>query len=230
MREGRELVLKLAGKPEYNDRLCSEFEVLSNLDHPGIVRVHESITLHGLAGFLMESAGEETLAQRLRKEGRLHLDLLERFGTDLIEAVGTLESAGVSHRDIKPENIGVRKRGKQSEPHLVLFDFSLSNTPPDQLRCGTAQYLDPFLSDRKPPRWDLQAERFSLAMTLYEMATGDLQRGSLKRCGGSGCPTVRRQSKTPGSSASPPACPVAPPSPPAWRCIREDSSRAEPSC
>jgi serine/threonine protein kinase len=173
-RGGREFVLKLAGKPEYNDRLHSEFEVLSKLDHLGIVQALEAVSLHGLTGFLMDSAGEETLAQRLRKEGRLHLDLLERFGKDLIETVGFLEQAGVSHRDIKPENIGVRKRGKQSEPHLVLFDFSLSNTPPDQLRCGTAQYLDPFLTDRKPPRWDLQAERFSVAMTLYEMATGDL--------------------------------------------------------
>lgn len=173
-REDREVVLKLASRPEHNDRLRSEYEVLSHLDHPGIVHALDPVGMHGLAGFFMDQAGEETLAQRLRKEGRLHLDLLERFGTDLIEAVGYLEAAGVSHRDIKPENIGVRKRGKQSEPHLVLFDFSLSNTPPDQLRCGTAQYLDPFLSDRKPPRWDLQAERFAVAMTLYEMATGEL--------------------------------------------------------
>lgn len=173
-RDNREAVLKLAARAEHNDRLRSEHQVLSGLDHPGIVRALEPVAMHGLAGFLMEQAGDETLAQRLRKEGRLHLDLLDRFGADLLEAVGVLEAAGVSHRDIKPENIGVRKRGKQSEPHLVLFDFSLSNTPPDQLRCGTAQYLDPFLADRKPPRWDLQAERFAVAMTLYEMATGDL--------------------------------------------------------
>lgn len=192
-RGGREMVLKLANKPEHSDRVRKEFEVLSRLDHPGIVKVIELVTMRDLAGFLMEYAGEPpsanrlrkegaggeeefrnaTLAKRLRKEGRLSLDLLERFGTDLLEAIAALEAAGVSHRDIKPENIGVRKRGKQSEPHLLLFDFSLSNTPTDNIRCGTTHYLDPFLSDRKPPRWDLQAERFSVAMTLYEMATGD---------------------------------------------------------
>src|SRR5690606_10287621 len=35
-------------------------------------------------------------------------------------------------------------------------------------------YLDPFLRQRKPPRWDPSAERFAAAMTLYEMATGQL--------------------------------------------------------
>ena len=38
-----------------------------------------------------------------------------------------------------------------------------------QVRRATS---DPFLSLRKPPRWDLQAERFAAAVTLYQMATG----------------------------------------------------------
>lgn len=46
--------------------------------------------------------------------------------------------------------------------------------PADRFRAGTMPYLDPFLSPRRPPRWDLGAERFAAAMTLYEMATGTL--------------------------------------------------------
>jgi hypothetical protein len=30
----------------------------------------------------------------------------------------------------------------------------LSRTPADQIRAGTVPYVDPFLSLRKPPRWD----------------------------------------------------------------------------
>src|SRR5262249_18874348 len=44
----------------------------------------------------------------------------------------------------------------------------------DNIRAGTPPYLDPFLRRRRPPRWDLYAERFAIAMTLYEMATGVL--------------------------------------------------------
>ncbi|MGE3312067.1 MAG: BREX system serine/threonine kinase PglW, partial [Limisphaerales bacterium] len=171
--QGQEFVLKIANKPEHNDRLKAEFAALQKLEHPGIVHVHREVTLHHLQGFLMERAGHQTLAKRIRDDGRLNVDFLERFGTDLIEAVGALEAAGVAHRDIKPENIGIRERGKQSELHLILFDFSLTSTSVENVRCGTPQYLDPFLIARKPPRWDLAAERYAVAMTLYEMATGD---------------------------------------------------------
>jgi serine/threonine protein kinase len=56
----------------------------------------------------------------------------------------------------------------------MLFDFSLANIPADNLRAGTPPYLDPFIRRRQPPRWDLYAERFAIAMTLYEMTTGQL--------------------------------------------------------
>ena len=57
---------------------------------------------------MLDKAGDETLAERLRKEGRPGLELLQRFGDDLLQAVASLERHGVAHRDIKPDNIGVR--------------------------------------------------------------------------------------------------------------------------
>jgi hypothetical protein len=76
----------------------------------------------------------------------------------------------VAHRDIKPDNIGIAA-GKDKRLQLVLFDFSLARTPPENLHAGTRPYLDPFLSLRRPPRWDLYAERFAVAVTLYELLT-----------------------------------------------------------
>ncbi len=54
----------------------------------------------------------------------------------------------------------------------MLFDFSLSRTPPENIRAGTTGYLDPLLPLRRPPRWDLHAERYAAAVTLYELAAG----------------------------------------------------------
>src|SRR5690606_14280314 len=136
-----EYVLKVANRPESNDRIQAEFAALGKLDHPGIIRAEREVVFNHLRGFLMERAGKQTLAARLREEGPLDLGFLERFGVDLIEAVQGLEKAGVAHRDIKPENIGVRERGKQSELHLVLFDFSLTSAPAENIRCGTHHYL-----------------------------------------------------------------------------------------
>lgn len=168
----RDAVLKVASKPDNSDRVRSEFNVLQHLQHPRIVKAHELMTFGPLVGVLLDSAGPKTLAQQLRDDGPLSLDFLERFGTDLLDAVCHLEEVGFPHRDIKPENIGVRATGKDKREHLVLFDFSLSSVPADNVRSGTTDYLDPFLASRK--RWDSAAERYSAALTLYQMATGDL--------------------------------------------------------
>lgn len=171
---GTERVLKLARATDKNDVLENEAEVLEKLRHHGIVEIHRTVEMYGRVGILMAPAGRETLAERLRQHGRLELELLERFGDDLLGIVSWLEEQGIPHRDIKPENLGVRPSGKKDTLHLVLFDFSLSRAPAEKLSLGTTPYLDPFLDERPAPRWDLAAERFSVAVTLHEMATGAL--------------------------------------------------------
>jgi serine/threonine protein kinase len=173
-----ELVLKLALSPEHNDRIRKEAETLGTLANERIVRLAEPVEIDGLAGFLMEPVYAnrakrliETLADRLRSEGRLQIDFLERFGTDLLEGLHHLEAKGVFHRDIKPDNIAIRMGGRDNALHLVLFDFSLAGTPLENLRAGTVAYLDPFLSLRPLRRYDRQAEHWAAAMTLHEMAT-----------------------------------------------------------
>ncbi len=166
-----EAILKVACDIAHNDRLVAEGEVLARLHHQNIVAHRETLTISGRTALLLKSAGAKTLAEKLKEERRLSLDMLQRFGEELIGAVNHLESEGVAHRDIKPENIGIAEN-RSGKLQLVLFDFSLCRTPADNITAGTHPYLDPFLSLRKPPRWDLYAERFALAVTLYEMAVG----------------------------------------------------------
>ena len=166
-----EQVLKVACDVAHNDRLAAEGEVLARLHHQNIVAHRETLTVAGRTAVLLKRAGERTMAEKLKEEGRLSLDMLQRFGEELIEAVNHLEAEGVAHRDIKPENIGIAEN-RTGKLQLVLFDFSLCRTPADNITSGTHPYLDPFLSLRRPPRWDLYAERFALAVTLYEMAVG----------------------------------------------------------
>jgi serine/threonine protein kinase len=166
-----ELILKVACDLAHNERLVAEGDVLAGLRHQNIVEHRRTLQVAGRTALLMRSAGPKTLAQKIKEDGRLSLDLLQRFGEELIEVVNHLEDHGVAHRDLKPENIGIRE-GASRKLQLVLFDFSLCRTPTDNITAGTHPYLDPFLSLRKPPRWDLYAERFALAVTLYEMAVG----------------------------------------------------------
>ena len=170
--KSEEMILKVALDASFNDRLTAEGEALANLRHPNIVEWQRTLTVNGRTALLMRKAGEKTLADRIREEARLSLDLLQRFGEELIQAVDYLDQQGVAHRDIKPDNIGMSQAGTRGKLQLVLFDFSLTRTSAENISAGTHPYLDPFLSLRKPARWDLQAERFALAVTLHEMVTG----------------------------------------------------------
>ncbi|MHB2016961.1 MAG: BREX system serine/threonine kinase PglW [Candidatus Xenobia bacterium] len=172
-RENVEYVLKVAREPRHNSHLKDEGATLRKLDNKHIVKLHEEFDIDARHALLLQRAGDRTLARFLAEGGPLHIDLLQRFGDDLLSAVAYLEKTGINHRDIKPANIGV---SSDDHLHLLLFDFSLSQTPTSNIEAGTPGYRDPFLSLRKPPQWDPHAERYAVAVTLYEMATGQLPR------------------------------------------------------
>lgn len=169
--DGDQVVLKVARTLDDNQRLQDEAEVLRQLHSEYIVRLRGVTEMAGRTVLVLDKAGDETLTERLHRDGPLSLEYLERFGDNLLQALVSLENAGVSHRDVKPHNIAVRT-GKE-HAHLVLFDFSLSRAPVDNVFVGTAAYLDPFLKTRKPPQWEPSAERFAAAVTLYEAALGE---------------------------------------------------------
>ena len=170
--DGREEVLKVARDDEAAARIRDEHDVASMVrDRRRIVAVHGLTEIAGRTVLRMEAA-EQTLAAFLAKEGTPGLDLLQRWGTDLLEALVALEEDGLAHRDIKPDNIGITERGRNHAKHLVLFDFSLARANPEDLRAGTPGYVDPFLPERQTKRWDAHAERYAAAITLHELATG----------------------------------------------------------
>jgi len=170
-------VLKVARDPSFNRRLDQEFQTLKQLDSPNIVKAFDRYEINGLTAFTVELAGERTLGRMLKEDGPPDLELLQRYGEELIGAIEHLDKKGLFHRDIKPENIGIGESGgSRSSKRLRLFDFSLAAASPTELRVGTLDYLDPFLADRKARRYDLSAELYSVAMTLHEIATGERAR------------------------------------------------------
>ncbi|QOT17924.1 BREX system serine/threonine kinase PglW [Paenarthrobacter sp. YJN-5] len=173
--DDREFILKVARDDAAGRRLDAEAEVLGGLEHPRVVRLVERLELGGRNVLLMSDAGKETLASRLVKEGQSTLEQLQRWGTDLLEAMAYLvDVKGVFHRDIKPANLGIAPDPAYRKPHLTLFDFSLAREPLENIASGTPGYLDPFLGKGRRIRYDRAAELWAVSATLFEMATGVL--------------------------------------------------------
>ncbi len=168
----KQFVLKVALNEDHNARLHEEAEALRSLHSEFIVAIEEELTMHGRT-VLRPAKGR-------RQDARCPASHRWRSQPGDAGAVrrrpfvgsGSLERHGVVHRDIKPDNIGIRSLTKQRN-QLILFDFSLTGAPLDNIRVGTSGYTDPFLVNRKPQRWDLAAERYSGGVTLYEMTLGE---------------------------------------------------------
>ena len=172
----KQYALKVPHDEPSGERLRAEAKVLARLDHHHIVRSYGMRTVGDKDCLLLDLAcpattddGPGNLAELLHREGTLGLDFARRFGDDLLSALQHLEDEQVQHRDIKPGNIGFTPDPKKKR-HLVLFDFSLSSMDAGQVSAGTPGYRDPFLRQRGS--WDAAADRYSAAVTLYEMLTG----------------------------------------------------------
>jgi serine/threonine protein kinase len=110
----REVALKVmpsAGAAELGERLRREARILGQLEHPGIVPVHDVGTLpDGRVFYVMKLVRGEQLdawAKRTPELGAV-LRLFQR----ICEAVAFAHARGVIHRDLKPENVMVGPFGE----------------------------------------------------------------------------------------------------------------------
>jgi serine/threonine protein kinase len=173
-RDGDKRVYKVALSDAGRTRLAHEAAQLKNLRDSHIVRlINGPKDIGDRTVLILEQAGEQTLGQYLRHEGRLAIGDLETLGDHLFQAIGYLEGEGIWHRDIKPDNLAIRELNKKGR-RLVLFDFSLADAANRATEAGTQHYLDPFLGTDRRPEYDAAAERYAVAVTLHEMASGEL--------------------------------------------------------
>lgn len=175
-------VFKVALDQEKDARLLAEAKALKEVGGGRIVKLlaepqelagHTVLELEYAGGYRgVDDRDPVSLGSRLRDQGPLGYDQLERFGNDLFDALDALAARGVRHRDIKPDNLGLFKRSDGSW-QLMLFDFSLADAPDQDLHAGTRGYLDPLLGSAGRSRYDDHAEWYAAAVTLHEMAAGE---------------------------------------------------------
>lgn len=179
--DGERRVLKVGLDDSKTERLYEEATVLAKLKQatpkvPGVVELLEPpLHIGERTALLLSDCGEQTLSDIVRHTP-VSESQLKRWGTQLLDTVVALDSAGIAHRDIKPSNLGMAKvpgkgRGRATS-RLALFDFSLSRAGVTETEAGTPTYRDPFVGIGTRTAFDSAAERYSAAVVLFEMATG----------------------------------------------------------
>jgi predicted ATPase/signal transduction histidine kinase/CheY-like chemotaxis protein len=152
-----------------------EYEVLRDLDLPGIVRVLGLVNMGDRVGLTMNDLGGSNLTQALRS-APLSIALFLDLAVQLAEAVSRLHEAGIIHRDIHPGNIVWNPKSGI----VTLCDFALARTlstpvlddpNPNELE-GTLAYMSPERTGRTGRSVDGRTDLYSLGATFYQMLTG----------------------------------------------------------
>jgi serine/threonine protein kinase len=163
---------RYAGDEAFELRFRQESQFAANLSHPRIIRIGEIGREEALVYFSMDLF-PGSLATLLT-QGPLNEDRLVSITRDVAEALAFAHAQGVVHRDIKPDNILLAEDGG-----AVVSDFGIARAVSGyvsatgvNMTIGTPHYLSPEQAQGRP--LDGRTDLYSLGITLYKAATGDL--------------------------------------------------------
>ncbi|MCC7360984.1 MAG: protein kinase [Anaerolineales bacterium] len=161
----------LAASREFTGRFEHEARLIARLEHAHILPVHDYGTADGYTYLAMRYVEAGTLKDRLQA-GPLTPAEIDRYFTQLADALDYAHGLGIIHRDLKPSNALLDKRG-----NLFLTDFGIAKLLEGSpeftstgAMVGTPAYMSP--EQAQGHRVDLRTDIYSLGIVLFEMVTG----------------------------------------------------------
>ena len=167
------LLPQMLASPETVERFRLEVRTLTELEHPGILPVHQTGEHDGLPFFTMKLATGGTLAQRKASFAGNWRRIAELVAT-LADAVQFAHERGVLHRDLKPANILF---DEENRPYISDFGLAkLANADTDLTRSvdflGTPHYVAQEIATRSARQATTASDIYSLGAILFELLSG----------------------------------------------------------
>jgi eukaryotic-like serine/threonine-protein kinase len=166
------LAENLAAEDDLRRRFLREARLAAALAHPNVVRVFGTGEDEaGLPFIVMEYVEGETLAELLRRRGRLPAPEVRGLVGQAAAGLAHAHAAGLVHRDVKPQNLLLAGDGC-----LKVADFGIARVEEGTRLTqagtvlGTAAYIAPEQLAGEPV--SAAADVYSLGAVFYELLTG----------------------------------------------------------
>ncbi|GAB6032833.1 Ribosomal protein S6 kinase alpha-3 [Chamberlinius hualienensis] len=152
-------------------RTKMERDILAEVRHPFIVKLHYAFQTEGKLYLILDFLRGGDLFTRLSKEVMFTEEDVKFYLAELALALDHLHQLGIIYRDLKPENILLDADG-----HVSLTDFGLSKEALEDKKaysfCGTVEYMAPEVVNRRGHT--TAADWWSFGVLMFEMLTGAL--------------------------------------------------------
>ncbi len=195
------LLSRHKNRPELHRRFLEEAQICAQLQHPGIVPLHDAgLTEDGRPFLAMKLIQGETLSARLasRKDSSEQRHDLVRVLAQICQAIAYAHARGVIHRDLKPGNVMVGAFGEvqvmdfgmakvlareaapraeepvgiQAPPITTIRSDDPSSASVGGSVMGTYAYMSPEQAQGDVERLDARSDVFGLGAILCEILTG----------------------------------------------------------
>ena len=158
------------------ERFKQEIRLARRITHRNVLRTHDLGEVDGAYFITMEYAEGTSLAELLKKRGRLPVGVALTIGKQLCRALEVAHEAGVVHRDIKPQNLMIDPGG-----FLKVMDFGIArlaegHRPAEAgltrqgMMIGTPEYMSP--EQLMAGEVDGRADLYAVGAVLFECVTG----------------------------------------------------------
>jgi len=175
-------------KPQVVQRFLQEAKAAARINHPGIVTVFESgevsgtnTLADGTVYIAMELLAGDTLAHRIKQNGRLPFGIAIGFCRQMADALAAAHMANIVHRDLKPANIFlVRDPAVVGGERVKVLDFGIAKLADNfggnvqthsLVMLGTPMYMSPEQC-KSSAKVDARSDIYTLGCILFEMLCG----------------------------------------------------------
>ncbi|KAK9075900.1 hypothetical protein SSX86_004230 [Deinandra increscens subsp. villosa] len=165
----------LTGKlnKKLEESLMSEIDILRNISHPNIIRLHDMIKEPGKIYLVLEYCKGGDLSMFIqRRQGRISKSTSVHFMQQLAAGLKVLRDNQIIHRDLKPQNLLLSTNDDNSTLKIADFGFARSLHPRDvaETLCGSPLYMAPEIMQLH--KYDAKADLWSVGAILFQLVTG----------------------------------------------------------